>query len=274
VRHHEEACTIFDDGRQQSNGWRQKDPCSDRDSSKKHQKPFSYVLAKGRAERQARRRSFLSKSFSLTSGKCATCCVLCFEISNVQLQEIPPLGHLDGERHCIMAGQGRRKRRASSDLDESDDEEDRLEKMLADHQQRNVSNWGQGEESSSSNNNSRATNRLARRDERRDMQRKKRRDENESDLDDSFAVDTVGTGVTISTEQSNGTSLPSSVSVQRVDGLLLPGHVDVQTEEEKADQEEKEQDLIDEKVDEAAQGELGDFVRLDGDRPGVSRCKD
>jgi hypothetical protein len=167
-----------------------------------------------------------------------------------------------------MAG-SRKKRRASSDMDESDEEEDRMERLMSSHQQRNVSNWGQGEDASGGRS---LASRLARRDERRDMQRKRRRDEEFPDQDESFQMDTVGTGVQrIQSMKGAPPASTSSLSVQRVDGLLLPEHVDIQTEEEIAAQHNEELDesglpIIEQDEDEAAQGELGSFIRMDGDR--------
>lgn len=154
-------------------------------------------------------------------------------------------------------------------MDESDEEEDRMERLMSNHQQRNVSNWGQGDEGAGGKS---LASRITRRDERRDMQRKRRRDEGQPDIDDSFQMDTIGTGVR--GVPSDSAALPasaSSVSVQRADGLLLPGHVDVQTEEENTVALDKNGlEVIDGYEDEAAQGELGDFIRLDADRSGVS----
>lgn len=154
-----------------------------------------------------------------------------------------------------------------------------MEMLLSHHQQRNVSDWGQGDGPSE---NREGRSRSARRDSRRDMQRKRRRDEiggggsrQSFNPDESFEVDNVGV-VVRNLVGSNVDQSANSPVVKESKGLLLPGHVAILTEGERVEaeatlknnsgKEAREED----KEDELAQGDLGDFIRLDTDRPGVS----
>ena len=154
---------------------------------------------------------------------------------------------------------------------DTSEEDDRLEELLAKHHQRDLSDWGEADRGKDGASKSRN----ARRDQRRDERRKRRRDEERAPFnpDESFEVDTVGAGVV------EGLSLPRPVPTSGgelaaknvVDGLLLPGHVGVQTE---VDAEDGQREIPDsdkvEPEDEQAMGEMGDFIRMDADRSGVS----
>jgi hypothetical protein len=169
---------------------------------------------------------------------------------------------------------GQRARRASSDMDESNGEEDdRLEQMLSQHQQRNVADWGQG---NSASNGADRMSRNARRDVKRDERRTQRRDwpgnSRHLDPDQSFEMDTKGVESPFRPTSLAQTSTTTPSSAKRVNGLLLPEHVDINSED---GMEEEGEDEIGKQgqgaEDENAQGELGDFVRLDADKSGVRR---
>lgn len=149
-----------------------------------------------------------------------------------------------------------------------DDEEDKIEQLLSHHQQRDLASWGQSDQASSSN--VIITSSRARRDARRDEQRRRRRDES-SIADVSFEVDTVGAGATSSSSRPTSILSKAITVVKNIDGLLLPGHVAVDSDEDGSD--EKDEKLIAESKDfqdDFAKGELGDYIRIDADRPGVS----
>lgn len=136
-------------------------------------------------------------------------------------------------------------------MDESDAEEDRLEAMLARHQQRNVSDWG-----------SSGSGTMSPRKRRRGQQPGR---SSQLDPDQSFEMDTTGTGI------NSVSSIPTAAAeapllVKRAGGLLLPGHVEILPEEEDG----RGDDDVGDCKDTNAEGEMGDFVLLDGDRSGVS----
>ena len=136
-------------------------------------------------------------------------------------------------------------------MDESDAEEDRLEAMLARHQQRNVSDWG-----------SSGSGTMSPRKRRRGQQPGQ---SSQLDPDQSFEMDTTGTGISsVPSIPTVAAEAPSSV--KRAGGLLLPGHVEILPEEEDGHGD----DDVGDYKDANAEGEMGDFTLLDGDRPGVS----
>ncbi|UZJ51039.1 hypothetical protein CBS101457_000359 [Exobasidium rhododendri] len=143
----------------------------------------------------------------------------------------------------------------------SGEEDDRLERMMMRHQQRNVSNWGQGDHQ-----HIEKVTRNDRRDERRDNKRQKRRDEKKFDPDQSFEVDTTGTDVP-RRAVAEGENLEAA-STKRADGLLLPGHVEIQSGESEGDEGQED---LEEAVDANIEGELGNFITMDADKSGVAR---